>query len=222
MKILRHNFALKLLSFTVAVTGWAFFRYTNNPLLASQYNQQLSVPIVAVNLPPNEVAEYSEKNAVVTVRANRDTPPIKPDEVKAVLDLQGLPSGVQNVPITLVAPRLAVQSLSPASVTMRIERIEKQSANILVHYTGSAAAGIVVSKLQSDPVTVTLEGTSGLLAQVAGARVDVPLPDRLGVSDSMRRVVPVDSLGREIVGVSVTPDLVLIRMTAVAGEGPQR
>ncbi len=222
MKILRHNFPLKLLSFLIAVTGWAFFRYTNNPLLASQYDQQLSVPIVAINLPPDEVAEFSDKNAVVTVRANRDATPIKPDQVKAVLNLAGLSSGVQNVPITLVAPNIAVQSLSPGSVTLRIERIERRLASPLIHYTGTPRNGVVVSKIAADPASVTLQGTSGVLAQVAGVRVDVPLPQSPGTTDSMRRVVPVDVIGRTVPGVSVTPDLILIRVTAVAGEGPQR
>ena len=36
------------------------------------------------------------------------------------------------------------------------------------------------------------------------------------------RVDPVDVIGRTVPGVSVTPDLILIRVTAVAGEGPQR
>ena len=97
-----------------------------------------------MNLPVGYVAHFADHAAVVTVATKRGDPPIKPEEIKAVLDLSNKETGVYNVPVTLVAPDVAVQSLSPASVTLTIERIEERSFPVTVHYVG-AASGIVVS-----------------------------------------------------------------------------
>ncbi len=91
-----------------------------------------------MNLPVAYVAHFADHSAVVTVVTKRGDPPIKPDEIKAVLDLSNKETGVYNVPVTLVAPDVAVQSLSPASVTLTIERIEERSFPVTVHYVGAA------------------------------------------------------------------------------------
>ncbi len=110
---IRRNFGLKVLSVALAILGWAYFRYASNPAFTARFDQQLSVPIAAVNVPPGYIARFPDKVAVVTVDPQRGQPPIKPDEIKAVLDLSNRSAGVYNVPVQLVAPNLAVQSLQP-------------------------------------------------------------------------------------------------------------
>jgi hypothetical protein len=125
VEIIRKNFGLKVLSFALALVGWAYFRYANNPILAAR-SQQFSIPIVAVNLPAGYVAAYGEKEALITVSARRGRPEASPDDVKAVLDLSGKQAGAYNVPVQLIAPDVTVQSLSPATVSLSIERAPNQ------------------------------------------------------------------------------------------------
>ncbi len=125
MQIIRKNFGLKVLSFVLALVGWAYFRYASNPILAAR-SQQLSIPIVAVNLSAGYVASYAEKEALITVYARRGQAEPNPDDVKAVLDLSGKQTGVYNVPVQLIAPNVTVQSLSPATVSLSIERVPGQ------------------------------------------------------------------------------------------------
>jgi hypothetical protein len=35
MQIIRKNFGLKLLSFTIAIVGWAYIRFAGNPAIAA-------------------------------------------------------------------------------------------------------------------------------------------------------------------------------------------
>ena len=137
MQIIRRNFTLKLLALSLAILGWAYFRFAANPIVAAaRFDQQISVPIVVVNLPTGYVAHFTEREAVVTVQARRGDPAIKPDEIKAVLDLSSKTPGVYNVPIELVAPQVAVQSLSPATIALTIERVESRDVALTVHYAG--------------------------------------------------------------------------------------
>lgn len=218
MQIIRKNFTLKLLALGLAVVGWAYLRFAGNPIAAPRF-QQLSVPITAANLPVGYVAHFTEREAVVTVEQGRGDAPIKPEDVKAVLDLSNKGAGVYNIPVTLVAPAVAVQSLAPASVTLTVERIETRAYAPSIHYSGSQAADIVVADSQMRPQTVTVEGATTTLAQVAAVHLDVPLPNEPKAVDEMVRPVAVNASGQEIAGLVVAPDLVRVQIRFVAGRG---
>ncbi len=218
MQIIRKNFGLKLLALTLAIVGWAYFRYAQNPILATaRFDQQLSVPIVAVNLPVGYVAHFSEKQAMVTVESKPGSAPIKPDEIRAVLDLSGMGTGVFNVGVRLVAPEITVQSLSPASETLTIERVVQRNFPVVVHYVG--LHGVVVTKTQLRPSAVTVNGPQSSLAQVAEVHVDVPMANSPKSFDEMIRPIAVDSTGVEVAGLAVDPDLVRVRMEFAPGTG---
>jgi YbbR domain-containing protein len=217
--LFQNNFWLKLLAFGLAIVGWAYFRFASNALSGTQLNQQLSIPITAVNLPIGYVARFTDREASVTITTKRGQPAIKPEEVKAVLDLSNKMPGVYNVPVQLVAPDVAVQSLSPASVTLSIERVDQRLFPVTVHYVGGESRATVVSNLQIQPNEAVVRAPTSQLAQVAAVRADVPLPATAKPVDEMIRPVPVDASGSEVAGISVTPNLVRIQMRVVEGTG---
>lgn len=217
MQIIRKNFGLKILSLALAIVGWAYFHYASNPVLAARFDQQLSVPIVAVNLPVGYFARYPDKEAIVTVSGRRGEPAVKPDEIKAVLDLAGKGTGVYNVPVELVAPNVAVQSLSPASVSLSIEKIDARSYPLSLHYLGPQETQIVVSRANASPAQVLVHGPSDTLSEVAAVRLDVPVPQTPQSIDETVRPIPVDSAGQEIGGLDVSPDLIRVRVTFAQG-----
>jgi YbbR domain-containing protein len=221
VEIIRNNFALKVLAIALAVVGWAYFRVAGNPLVATPQFAQLSIPISAVNLPLGYVARYPDHEAVVTVAAKRGEPVVKPEEIKAVLDLSNKGAGVYNMPVQLVAPDVVVQSLSPASVTLTVERIEQRAFPISVHYVGSQAGGVVVSYAAVRPDTATVRAASSLLAQVAGVRADVGMVNQPRVVDEMVRPVAVDASGAEVAGLAVIPNLVRVQVHFVASVEPK-
>ncbi len=219
MQIIRKNFGLKVLSLALAIVGWAYFRYAANPAIAARFDQQISVPIVTTNLPVGYVAHFSDKEAVVTIASRRGEAPIKPDQIKAFLDLGFRSPGVYNLPVELVSPNVVVQSLSPASVSLTIERIEQRAFPLAIHYVGQTQNQIVVSSVQTTPANVTVHGPNGVLSQVTAVRIDVPFATSPVAFDSMVRAVPVDSLGQEVAGLTVAPDLVRAQVQFVKGTG---
>ena len=219
MQIIRKNFGLKVLSLTLAIIGWAYFRFATNPVIAARFDQQISLPIVAANLPVGYVARFTDKEAVVTIASKRGEAPVKPEEIKAVLDLSNKTPGVYNVPITLVAPHITVQSLTPASISLTIEKIEERAFPLAFHYIGPNASAVVVGDSRMTPASVTVHGSTGLLSQVAAVRVDIPLPNTPQAYDAMVRPVAVDSMGQEIAGLEVAPDLVRVQIHFAAGTG---
>jgi YbbR domain-containing protein len=222
VEIVRKNFALKVLAVALAIVGWAYFRVAGNPIFGSPQFAQLSVPIAAVNLPLGYVAHFTEREAVVTVATKRGEPAIKPQDIKAVLDLSNKETGVYTIPVALVAPDVVVQSLSPASVTLTIERIEQRSFPITVHYVGPQPGGIVVSNAEILPDAAIVRAPTSVLAQISGVHADVAMPDQPKAVDEMVRPIPVDASGAELSGLSVAPNLVRVQTRFVAGTGATR
>ncbi|MBV9234130.1 MAG: hypothetical protein JO030_08815, partial [Candidatus Eremiobacteraeota bacterium] len=197
--------------------GWAYFRFAGNPLVAAaQFNQQLAVPISAVNLAPGYVAHFTDHDAVLMVATKRGQPAIKPEEIKAVLDLADKGPGIYNVPVQLVAPDVAVQSLSPASVTLSVERIQQRAFSVGVRYVGTQSGATVVSQVRVDPSVAMVRGATSLVAQVASVAVNLPLPAEPKAVDEMVRPVPLGAGGEELTGLTVTPNLVRVQMRVVA------
>ncbi len=215
---IRKNFGLKLLSLALAIVGWGYFRFAANPAIAARFDQQISVPITGENLPMGYIAHFTDKEAVVTVASKRGEPSINPQEIKAVLDLSNKGAGVYNVPVQLVAPNIVVQSLSPASVSLSIERIEERAFGLSMHYSGNAT-DIVVNDAQQQPSAVMVHGPTSLLSEVTAVVLDVPLAQVPSALDAMVRPVPVNSLGQEVAGLEVAPDLVRVRVHFVKGTG---
>jgi YbbR domain-containing protein len=220
VQIITRNFALKLLALFLAIVGWAYFRFATNPIVAAaRFDQQISLPITAANLPVGYVAHFTDRQAIVTVESKRGEPAIKPDEIKAVLDLSNKGTGVYAVPVELVAPDVVIQSLSPASVTLTIEKMENRPFAVVLHYVGNEAGGIVVGDSRLRPRTVTVQGPTTLLSQVAAVHVDVPLASEPKAFDEMVRPVAVNSMGVEVGGLELAPNLVRVQMRFVAGTG---
>lgn len=217
---IRRNFGLKLLSVFLAIVGWAYFRFASNPLITARFDQQLSVPIAAVNVPSGFIARFPDKAAVVTVEPQRGQPPVKPDEVKAVLDLSNRTSGVYNVPVQLVAPNVAVQSLSPASVTLTIEKIDQKSFPVAMYY--GSQGNVVVSHFTVTPSSVSVRGPDSELSQVATVRINMPLSSSQPAFDEMIRPMAVNSSGDEIRDVQVSPNLVRVQAKLLPATGPSK
>ncbi|GAC1309856.1 MAG: hypothetical protein NVSMB21_16970 [Vulcanimicrobiaceae bacterium] len=207
----RVNLPLKLLSLAIALLGWAYLRLTPNPVIAARFVQQISVPIATTGLAPDEIARFGDRTAVVSIDVPRAGSEIRPEMVRAVLDLEGRKPGVYNVPVEVIAPKFEIKSLSPASVTLSIERIEERSFAVAVRYTGDARRGIVVSNVALQPAKALLRGPTSELGRVHVLRVDVPLASAPATLDAMVRPVATDERGNELGDIAVSPSLLRVR-----------
>jgi hypothetical protein len=142
---IRNNWGVKLLALFVAVVAWGYLRLTPNPVIAAHFVQQVTVPITTTGLPPEEIAQYTDRLATVAVDVGRGGNAIRPEMVRAVLNLEGRAPGVYNIPVEVIAPKLDIRSLSPASVTLSIERVERRSVPVALHYVGTLRHNVVVS-----------------------------------------------------------------------------
>jgi hypothetical protein len=208
---LKNNFGLKVLSIGLAVVAWAYFHLAAAPGTIARFDQTLSVPIVVSGLRPGYQARYAEKVATVVVEVPRNGTPVRAEQLQAVLDLADVTeAGYHNVPLKIVSPEIAVRSLSPASVTLSVDRIEDRSVRISIEYAGERR-GTVVESAQVTPATTTIRGVAADLAKVATVRVGIPIAAGAGRLDAMIRPTPVNARGAEVPNVDISPNLVRVR-----------
>lgn len=209
---LRNNAGLKLLSLALAIGAWAYL-HVANPAIAARFDQQLSIPIATTGLAQDETARFTDKQVLVTIVAPRDsTTPVRPDDLRAVLNVGGRGPGVYSIPVSVVGPKLEVKAVSPSAVTLEILRIGELRVPVTVRYSGDARAAVVVDAVRVEPETALLRGATDELARVASARVDVAFPTQPQQVDAMQRAVAVNARGDDVSDVQVTPNLVRVRV----------
>jgi hypothetical protein len=211
---IRNNAGLKVLSLALAIGAWWYLRAAN-PAIAAHFDQQLSVPIVTTGLPPNEIVRFPDKQAIVTIVMPKDSAvPVRPDDLRAVINLGGRAPGVYSVAVTVIGPRLEIKSVVPNSETLQIERVEARRTRLSVRYTGEGR-GVVAQRVLLTPDSTLVRGADDDLARVAAVRVDLALPSNAQQFDAMVRPMAVDVRGDEVPGVQVAPNLVRVRASFV-------
>jgi YbbR domain-containing protein len=218
LQALGRNFGLKLLALAVAVTAWAYFRFSAAPSLTAHFDQQLTVPVVVTGLQPGLVAQYDQHTALVTVETPRSGAAIKAEQVEAVLDISDRNApGIVNIGLKIVPPDLVIKSLSPASVTLTIDRVASRGVPVSIDYSGGSGKLVVVSSSVSPTVT-TVRGIASELAKVATVKVEIPLAgSKPGELDAMVRPIATDARGEAVAGVDVSPNLVRVHARFGAG-----
>jgi YbbR domain-containing protein len=139
------------------------------------------------------------------------------DSFRATIDLGGLtpaagaPTQEAIVRVVPLVAGVQVVDFEPRSLPVRLDSIVSRSIPVTVQ-TGEAPAGFVLGPPQLDPSTVTVRGASTRLAEVAQARVRVPV-DGSGLNiDQSLDVEVVDGSGNLVPGVEVMPDRVGVRI----------
>jgi hypothetical protein len=220
LSIVRRNFGLKLLSLILAVAAWAYFHFSAAPGTTAHFDEQLTVPLVVTGLRPGFVARYTDKTALVTIDLPRNGTAVKAEAVQAVLDLTNHPDpGVFNVPVEIIAPNVQIHSLTPASVTLTLDRLEERTVPVAIDYTGATHGGVVVESAEVSPSFVTLRGTVNDLARVTTVRVEISIPPKSGTVDTMTSPSASDAHKLPVSSVDVSPNLVRVRARFVPSTG---
>jgi hypothetical protein len=203
----------------LALAAWGYFHLAAAPGTTARFDQTLSVPIVVTGLKPGYQARYTDKVATVVIEVPRNGTAIKPDQVQAVLDVGDLVDpGFHNVPVKIVSPDVAIKSLSPASVTLGLDRLEERTVPVSFDYVGDRRS-VVVESAEVNPATTTIRGVATDLTRVTAVRVEIPIPAKPEPFDKMIRPTPIDARGMEIPGVQISPNFVRVRAHFVAPSG---
>jgi YbbR domain-containing protein len=134
------------------------------------------------------------------------------NQISASIDLTNLTAGQHTVPVIVKVglQPTAITRVSPESVVLILELVERKNLPIKLITRGEPATGFQVGAAQIEPDQVEISGPSSQVAKV----VEVPIQlDLTQAKESVKQVLtlsPIGSDGNPVTGVSLSPEKVTV------------
>ncbi len=202
-RLFQRNLPAKIFALLVAVVLWFFVMNDQNPSIDGSF----TVPLSVVNAPEGYKISRSDDNIKIKVRGPRSLfVSASASEFKAYVSLEGVEEGRNSIKVQTVLPQgFELVEASPDLVTVTVEKIIQRQVKVELIVTGAAAQGTTVAKVEQNVSSVTVEGPKSAVDDVSRVIGYVGLS---GNKDDFNISVPltaVNSDGREVEDVRVTP-----------------
>ncbi len=158
--LLTRNWALKLLSFVLAVILWL----TVVPEEKISGERTLSVPLETRNIPASmELVEKSVSTVDITVRAtNRLLGQLTAADIEAVLDLKTATVAQEDYALdsstVIVPPNAKAMRVFPNKVHIKLEKADEVEMEVTPSIVGQIGDGYVIQKIETIPAKAKLRG----------------------------------------------------------------
>jgi YbbR domain-containing protein len=206
------NFFSFLLALILAVAVWVNAVSTEDPNETRTLSAPLAVEVVG--LQQGLVAQgYEAATVQVTIRAPRSIwDQLVPENIHAQLDLTGKTEGQYSIPVivqTDVSP-VQVEKVDPESLRILIDRLATRSMAVHVQLAGNLAPGFQAGTPTLMPETVVVSGPESLVDRIAEIVATVDIEGMRSATDQSVALVPLDTEGNVVTGVSIDPGTVSI------------
>jgi YbbR domain-containing protein len=217
---LKANIGLGILSLALAVTLWAFVTEEENPTRTDCVPG--AIPVETVNVPAGlAVAALSDEAVSVRASAPKDIcDHLTVDDFRAVADLSIAKARENSVTLRVSSTRRQVQveQVSPPQVTVTLEPVTTKVVPVTVKLIGAPPLGYATAPAKTTPEQVEVTGAESLVALVAEAVADVNVQGVRVPLEQAFTLVPRDSRGGDIEGVTLKPSTVEVALPIVQRE----
>ena len=201
--LFQRNLPAKIFALLVAIVLWFFVMNDQNPSIDGSF----TVPLNVVNAPEGYKISRSDDTIKIKVRGPRSLfVSAAASEFKAYVSLDGVEEGRNSIKVQTVLPQgFERVEASPDVVTVTVEKIVQRQVKVDLIVTGASAQGTTVAKVEQNVSSVTVEGPKSSVDEVARVIGYVGLS---GNKEDFNISVPltaVNSDGREVEDVRVTP-----------------
>ena len=203
MHIIKKNKMAKFLTLIAAILLWFFVVREQNPMVEVTYN----VAIQQQNLDSHYVVEGVPAMVRVTLRGPRDTMvTLRPEFMKASLDLDEVKPGQNNLTITFTPPTgVTVVDLKPDNITVVVDEYAERQLPVEISPTGWFSSDVALKSLSIIPQTVKVSGPKEMVNRVAHVQLNVNLANQTKNFTATGKLIAVDAAGKPV-DVSITPD----------------
>jgi YbbR domain-containing protein len=207
---LSRNFRTFLWALVLGLAVWVAAVTAADPNEVRAYPNAVNVEVVGQN--QNLVITSDlPKNVQLTLLAPRsvwDQLTARPESVRVVLDLSGVPAGEHRLPLQVQvdARPVRVVTASPSSVLVTMEPLITRTLPIQTTLSGQPAVGYQAGDLTIQPKQVVVAGPQSLVSRVTRVRVMVNLS---GSRESVDQDIPVEALDQNnnrVTGITVQPE----------------
>ncbi|MCR4398960.1 MAG: CdaR family protein [Firmicutes bacterium] len=211
-KMLENDLTIKIISLFVAVVLWVQVTADQNPVTQRTF---VNVPLEAANAEAGTVVmEMTPIVVRVTAQSQKAIiSKVAEGEIKAVCNLKGLDAGRSVVPVSVTLPQgLELVEVVPGQATVFLDVEVPKVFKPEIKVTGAPSEDFVVGavELKTTEVTVTGPKTRVQLVQKVTGSVDVT--NASGDVSGSVEIRAVDSDGREVKNVTVSPRTAEVRV----------
>lgn len=199
----------KLIALITAIALWFIVMNEQNPPADVTYQ----VPLHVRNVQADHFVSYDNDTVEVVVRGPRSIVASVPeDEFYAYIDMADLTEGYHKVKVHVVVPSgLELVGVSPDKCDVTLDKMVAENRKVELAYSGLATEGVKVDEVKTEVEKVKLEGASLLVGQVAKVVAHINLDKKDEDFSEEVDIVAVDSEGKEVSGVTVTPNKTSIK-----------
>jgi YbbR domain-containing protein len=216
IRFLGRNLGSLITAFILALIVWA------SAVTAADPNQELlypqPVPIEQIGKDPQLLIVGSVPEDVrITLNAPRSIQEQlagDPTSVRAWIDLTDLGPGTHTLPVhvqTKLSP-VSVAHTDPAEVHLVLEPLITRSITITLTVQGQPALGYRASPAVFQPAKVLVAGPESLVSQVSEVQAVLDIANASQSVDTNLTLQPVDSKGRAVNGVTLTPGSITVNL----------
>ncbi|WP_028992437.1 CdaR family protein [Thermoanaerobacter thermocopriae] len=212
--MLTKDFTIKLLSLVLAFLLWLYVMGEENPEIPYDIN---NVPVKLINsdiLEKKGLIILDEKNYTVNVKIRgrrSDVLNIAAQNISAFADLSRVNSkGTNVIPVTVEGlPRnVSLVSINPPEIKVEIDKIEKTQMPVAIKIIGNVMEGYAMQSAVPTPGEVLVIGPESKVNLIKNVIAGVNVSYKKGDIKISVPVVAVDREGKEVKGVTISPNLV--------------
>mgnify|MGYP000931978349 FL=1 len=213
--IVQHNLPVKIAALIVAVVLWLYVMNDQNPAIDGSY----TVPVTIENAPNGYLMNAADDTVTIRVRGSRSLfVSADASDFHARVNLSDFIEGDKLYAVETVIPYgFELVSVSPDKIDVNLDRMVQKTFKAALTVGGSPASGFTVDKVTQENEAVTVEGPRSLVNQVAHIAGHINLS---GQSSDYTATVPLFALnsdGREVAGITLTPSATEISVKLVRG-----
>ena len=213
--IVQHNLPVKIAALIVAVVLWLYVMNDQNPAIDGSY----TVPVTIENAPNGYLMNAADDTVTIRVRGSRSLfVSADASDFHARVNLSDFIEGDKLYAVETVIPYgFELVNVSPDKIDVNLDRMVQKTFKAALTVGGSPASGFTVDKVTQENEAVTVEGPRSLVNQVAHIAGHINLS---GQSSDYTATVPLFALnsdGREVAGITLTPSVTEISVKLVRG-----
>jgi YbbR domain-containing protein len=192
---------LKLVSVIMAVMLWLFV--TNESVIFSK-KDVTGVKLNIVNLGSHLTANYPDQIGVSIVGTPRQA-----KDIYAYIDVKGKGAGTYDLPVAIrPMPGTRVSSIDPASVKVELSEVQEYIFPVTYQIAQEPPAGYELNGVEIAPGKCVVRGGQRAVKNIVALEADLDLSAITDTSSLKVAVTPVDTKGKPVAQVTVTPSTV--------------
>jgi YbbR domain-containing protein len=201
--IFQRNLVAKIIALLAAVILWSYVMNDQNPATDSTFTVQLT----ALNAPDGYKISYDNEKIKLKVKAPRSLfINLNEKDFKAYVDLKGLDAGTHQVDVKTSLPQgMELVEADPEQVMVTLDRIVSRKIKTEFIVSGAAGPDATVAHVKPDVEYVTIEGPESAVQTVSRVIGYVGLSGNTNDFQLQVPLTAINSDGREVSGVTVTP-----------------